>query len=327
MFVGCCTGDNPCADTGCSAGDLQPASFVPSAYGTFSDQLCNAGSQWFTCVGTNPSFLGCCQSDACASNGCPAQDLTPGILQSVPALNSVYDPVPKPSTTSPAATSFTSAPVSISMTTSVPTLRTSTTGVSKSTGTLAGAAASSSPSPETDTSQNSSGSHTAAIAGGVVRGVAVLAFLLAILLWYCRRNVRASRRHMDDSRAFSGMAGLAASDKASHPEKPSPSVYAYRTPDSVKPPQSAATSSPPPAYHYHAKLHNESSPMPSFQGLPSRPQSFHRIGIRNQDELHMGETERFVTVSPALSARSPVPYRDVDLSELDGVGGSGSGIK
>ena len=41
----------------------------------------------------------------------------------------------------------------------------------------------------------------------------------------------------------------------------------------------------------------------------------------------MGEAERFMTVSPALPAETPVPYRDVELSELDAGGGAGSGLR
>ncbi|MCJ1436943.1 hypothetical protein MMC27_006326 [Xylographa pallens] len=328
MFVGCCTGDNPCGDAGCSAGDLQPASFVASAYGTFADQLCNAGSQWYTCAGTNPSFMGCCQSDACSNNGCPAQDLTPGTLQSVPALNSAYNPISNPSATSSAAASSTSAPMTTPTTTSVPNSQTSIAGTPTSTSTSAGASASSTSPPETSTSQHSSSPHTAAIAGGAVGGVAFLALLLALLLWYCRRNVRASRRHMDNSRAFSGAAGITASNDASHAEKASPSVYTYQTPDSLKPSLHSAAASPtPPAYHSPAELHHESSPVPSFQGFPSPPRSSYGMGTRAQDELHMGEAERFMTVSPALSARSPVPYRDVELSELDAGGQGGGGLR
>ena len=57
--------------------------------------------------------------------------------------------------------------------------------------------------------------------------------------------------------------------------------------------------------------------MPSFQGFSSPSRSSYGMGITAQDELHMREAERFMTVSPALSASSPVPYRDVELSELD----------
>ncbi|MCJ1419886.1 hypothetical protein MMC32_006242 [Xylographa parallela] len=321
MFVGCCTGDNPCGDAGCSAGDLQPASFVASAYGTFADQLCNAGSQWYTCAGANPSFMGCCQSDACSNNGCPAQDLTPGILQSVPALNSAYDPISNPGATSSAVASSTSAPMTTPTATSVANSQTSIAGTPTSTGTSAEAFASSTSSPTTITSQRSSGPHTAAIAGGAVGGVAVLGILLVLLLWYCRRNVRASRRHMDDSRAFSGTAGIVTSNDASYAEKVSPSMYTYQTPDSLMPsPHSAAASPPPPAYHFPAELHHDSSPAPSFRGFPSPPRSSYGMGIRGPDELHLGEAERFMTVSPALSTRSPVPYRDVELSELDARG-------
>ncbi|MCJ1393413.1 hypothetical protein MMC18_006287 [Xylographa bjoerkii] len=270
--------------------------------------------------------MGCCQSNACSNNGCPAQDLTPGVLQSVAALNSAYDPISDPSATSSATASSTSAPVATSTTTSVTTSQTSSTGSQTPTGTSATASTScSTSSPQIIASQHSSGTPTAAIAGAVVGGVAVLAFLLGLLLWSCRRNVRASRQHMDDSRAFSRAAGNAVGDDAAYAEKASPSVYIYQTPDSIKPlPQSAAASPPPPppaVYHYPAELHHDSSPVPSFQGFPSPPRSPYGLGMKGRDELHMGEAERFMTVSPALSAGSPMPYRDVEVSELDAGGG------
>ncbi|MCJ1400233.1 hypothetical protein MMC11_003437 [Xylographa trunciseda] len=261
-----------------------------------------------------------------AAPGANAQDLTPGILQSVAALNSAYDPISDPSATSNVAASSASAPVIISTTTGVTLSHTSSTGsLSSMSISTAAAAASSSSTPQNITSQYSSGPPTAAIAGGVVGGLAVLALLIGLLLWYCRRNVRSSRRHMDDSRAFSSAAGLAAGDDAACVEKPSPSVYTYQTPDSLKaPPHSAAISPAPLAYNHPAELHNESSPVPSFQGFPSPPRSPYGLGVSNRDELHMGEAERFMTVSPGLSMGSPGPYRDVEVSELDS-GGGGAG--
>ena len=51
-------------------------------------------------------------------------------------------------------------------------------------------------------------SHTGAIAGGAVGGIAAIAILVALLMWYCKRNTSASRQHMQESRV--------------PPEKPTP---------------------------------------------------------------------------------------------------------
>ena len=99
-FVGCC-GSQPC-DNDCPAGNLEPASFDTSYYGQFPDQQCPAGSQWYTCTGTTPAFMGCCKSNPCQQNGCPTGDLTPGFLSSNPAVAAAFSPSGE---SSPAASS------------------------------------------------------------------------------------------------------------------------------------------------------------------------------------------------------------------------------
>lgn len=97
-FVGCCTGSiDPCNEkTSCPQKNLKPASFDISEYGTFPDQTCDADSNWYTCTGTNPAFMGCCKSNPCSS-GCPTNDLTAASLSVDDAVASAFI------TTSPAA--------------------------------------------------------------------------------------------------------------------------------------------------------------------------------------------------------------------------------
>ena len=81
-FVGCCNSE--ASSNGCSDGNLEPASFNTAYYGQFKDQECPTGSRWYTCTGTKPPFMGCCKSNPCSNDGCPAGDLTAGFLSSNP---------------------------------------------------------------------------------------------------------------------------------------------------------------------------------------------------------------------------------------------------
>lgn len=107
-FVGCCSGSvDPCDETtSCPQKNLRPASFVIAAYGTFSDQICGADSNWYTCAGTNPAFMGCCKSNPCSS-GCPTKDLTAASLSLDEATASAFI------TASPAAATSTAAAAAI----------------------------------------------------------------------------------------------------------------------------------------------------------------------------------------------------------------------
>ena len=90
LFVGCCNGSvSPCA-LGCPDGLLEPASFDPAYWGTFPDQECSIGSQWYTCANSEPPFMGCCKTNPCNA-GCPTGDLTPGYLSSDQALAAPFE--------------------------------------------------------------------------------------------------------------------------------------------------------------------------------------------------------------------------------------------
>lgn len=94
-FVGCCTSE-PC-DNGCDGSHLKPSSFLKEKYADIPGALCPGGSLWYKCAGTTPPFMGCCKSDPCKQNGCPAKDLTAATLASNPPEALPYSPIPNPS--------------------------------------------------------------------------------------------------------------------------------------------------------------------------------------------------------------------------------------
>ncbi|KAI5205968.1 hypothetical protein E4T38_04111 [Aureobasidium subglaciale] len=161
-FVGCCTGStDPCDETtSCPQKNLKPASFDVAKYGTFPDQTCDADSNWFTCAGTNPAFMGCCKSNPCSS-GCPTKDLTAASLSVDEAVASAF------MTTSAAATTSTAA------------------------ATIAPTAAASS---------FSAGDHVGAIAGGAVGGVAGITLIIIGIIWCLKRRNQARREERERQR-------------------------------------------------------------------------------------------------------------------------------
>lgn len=138
-----------------------PMSFNTVAFDDLTDQQCSTGSRWYTCSYTQTPFLGCCKSNACQHNGCPASDLTAGFLDSNPKVAA-----PFVSTTG----SLTSQVSSIAESTS-----TSNTGSSKPNKASPGA-----------------------IVGGVIGSIAlaVLLILAAILLIYRRKRGPTSSTRM-----------------------------------------------------------------------------------------------------------------------------------
>lgn len=183
-FVGCCK-DDPCDDNGCSAGNLEPASFDSSQYGKFADQECPSDSKWYTCKYTHPPFMGCCKSSPCGT-GCNATDLTAGYLSSNPTLRAQF----LPSSTSSAYASHSSGSNSESATSPM-SATASETGSEPQT-----AAATTSPIPHK--------TNTGAIAGGITGGGIFLVILVGLLLLYCYKGAAAFRL----SRKSYGMSSL-----------------------------------------------------------------------------------------------------------------------
>ncbi|KAL3442321.1 hypothetical protein BJX65DRAFT_286983 [Aspergillus insuetus] len=88
FFVGCCSSD-PChnvdANSTSPCPDVYAASFEPAIFDSILPNLCigTNNSNWFTCNFTEPRFLGCCASNACATtDGCPDDDVLPAAWSS-----------------------------------------------------------------------------------------------------------------------------------------------------------------------------------------------------------------------------------------------------
>ena len=199
-FVGCCK-TQPCVND-CPAGNLEPASFDISYYGQFPDQQCPEGSQWYTCTGTTPAFMGCCKSNPCQQNGCPTGDLTPGFLSSNPAVAGPFSPSGGPPTT---------------------------TTSSRSSSTILSAAASTSTtqSPTVVTAASKS-APVGAIAGGAAGGVAVLAIIIALLIYYCRHATKSRKARNDEVNrrlSFPTATAIVGDPKATPP----PGKFSYHT--------------------------------------------------------------------------------------------------
>ena len=255
-FVGCCR-SQPCVND-CPAGTLEPASFDTSYYGQFPDQQCPAGSQWYTCTGTTPAFMGCCKSNPCPQSGCPTGDLTPGFLSSNPSDAAAFSPS---GGSSAAASTATSASTAASA--SIATSETPTTSTQSPTAVTA--ALKSAP--------------VGAIAGGAVGGVAVLAIIVALLMYYCRHAAKSRKAKNDEANrrlSLPTAAAIVGDPKATPP----PGKFPYHTsllsspngaPDIFADSSLPAYSTPSPAYHssapYHLARYNPDDPAmkPAFE--------------------------------------------------------------
>lgn len=72
-FIGCCQEDMLTGD--CPEDKLLPMSFNYSNYNDIPPQDCVAaanGAKWYVCADSQPTFLGCCDIDACGFRGCPS---------------------------------------------------------------------------------------------------------------------------------------------------------------------------------------------------------------------------------------------------------------
>ena len=188
-FVGCCR-RQPCDSVGCTAGTLEPASFGGKFHGLFPDQQCSSGL-WYTCNGTAPPFMGCCESNPCAK-GCPAADLAPGFLDSNPLVAAPFLSTAKAS----ASLKPNSRSISSSASRSSNGAPSSSIGaISSSTGITASPVGASSSSttaaqPQSTTESASGRISPGAIAGIVVGGIAFIALLIliAIIVYFHRRK-------------------------------------------------------------------------------------------------------------------------------------------
>lgn len=134
-FIGCCTID-PCRDGSgsCPQANLRNASFSADSYDGLKPQECvEETGLFYTCKYDKPPFLGCCVTNPCASESCPAGDLVPAKLSSDPAKRDIFLTTAASSTRShtPTATATPSG-------SSTPTPSGGDIGARLSTGTIAG---------------------------------------------------------------------------------------------------------------------------------------------------------------------------------------------
>jgi hypothetical protein len=179
-FVGCCAtfGQDVCA-LSCAQGNLYPASFTASLHGTFPDASCEAGSNFYTCNGTNPAFLGCCKTNPCAS-GCPKNNLTPAFL-GTDAKKIAYGALSASSSSSPSSTIVTS---------------TTFTSIASGIGT-AGAGATTNDAAAT-VMPKKDGPNVGATAGGVVGGAFVIAVIIGLLVYFFCYAKRSRKGHEEN---------------------------------------------------------------------------------------------------------------------------------
>jgi hypothetical protein len=163
----------------CAQGNLYPASFTASLHGTFPDASCEAGSNFYTCNGTNPAFLGCCKTNPCAS-GCPKNNLTPAFL-GTDAKKIAYGALSASSSSSPSSTVVTS---------------TTFTSIASGTGT-AGAGATTNDAAAT-VMPKKDGPNVGATAGGVVGGAFVIAVIIGLLVYFFCYAKRSRKGHEEN---------------------------------------------------------------------------------------------------------------------------------
>ncbi|KIY04181.1 uncharacterized protein Z520_00873 [Fonsecaea multimorphosa CBS 102226] len=91
-FIGCCS-SNPCSGQLCPQSNLYPMGFGPvtSPVPDYPNHSCPYGGLWYTCADNSVPFQGCCASNPCNGQGCPASDLRPaGVHTVVLAGGSTY---------------------------------------------------------------------------------------------------------------------------------------------------------------------------------------------------------------------------------------------
>ncbi|KAL8737749.1 MAG: hypothetical protein Q9181_001377 [Wetmoreana brouardii] len=170
-FVGCCLDASAACINGCSNEDLKPASFVKEHHLDITGSTCPEDSLWYTCATLDVPFMGCCSTNPCQLNGCPANDLRAASLSTDEAEAAPYSAIPDPS----------------AIQTPSPSLPpTSASSPTKHTAAAATTAASSSSS----TTHASIG----AVVGGIVGSLAAITVLAALAFFLIRRRRCSQRR-------------------------------------------------------------------------------------------------------------------------------------
>ena len=168
-FIGCCS-SNPCSGQMCPEGDLYPMGFgsITAPASDYPNHSCPYNGLWYTCADNIVTFQGCCESDPCNGQGCPASDLRPAGVHTVIVAGTSTFTVP-PSVATEAPTSVLSASVT-----------TTSNGANRSSTPVASQLVSAQPV--------SKSIDTAAIAGGSAAVAAVVTIVIGLTIWSVRRR-------------------------------------------------------------------------------------------------------------------------------------------
>ncbi|OAP62669.1 hypothetical protein AYL99_01896 [Fonsecaea erecta] len=166
-FIGCCS-SNPCSGQMCPQDNLYPMGFgsVTTPVPDYPNHSCPYGGLWYTCADNTVTFQGCCDSNPCNGQGCPASDLRPAGVHTVVVAGSSTFTVPS----SVATTSSASVPSAFATATSSTSL----------------------PQPV------SKPVDTAAIAGGAA-AAAVALTIVAVLVAFCVVRRRRMKQSLQES--------------------------------------------------------------------------------------------------------------------------------
>jgi hypothetical protein len=176
-FIGCCS-SNPCSGQMCLEENLYPMGFGTVAIPTpdYPNHSCPYGGLWYTCADNAVPFQGCCESNPCNGQGCPASDLRAAAVHTVVVgETSTFTVPPTVATGNPSAT-VTSSPAS-------------------TTSNLDGQFSKSTPS------QSMSKPDTAAIAGGAAVAAALLTCLVGLAAFFLIRRRRIKNLKQESLRA------------------------------------------------------------------------------------------------------------------------------
>ncbi|KAG7001513.1 hypothetical protein G7Y79_00031g066280 [Physcia stellaris] len=240
--------------------------------------------------------MGCCKSNPCLQNGCPQVNLTAGFLSSNPSEAAEFNP-------SGGSSAATSSPTATSRLSSSTTDSTSQPDV---------------------TNSPSKSSHTGAIAGGAIGGVAAIALLILLLFHYKKKSSK-SRQNMIESRVApeKPVPMYPESNTVAHDAKHSPfPEKQFSTPAPVYP-----TSPSLPSYPHSP---SEMDSQPYLKPKQSLSQNFHQtystsgdylpnaLGLNAPSPNHNGRYTAYSTTnSPAVLSplASPVVELDGTTSE------------
>lgn len=180
-FIGCCQVDMLTGD--CPEEKLMPMSFNYSNYNDIPPQDCVAaanGAKWYVCADREPTFMGCCDLDACGFRGCPSSLVRSARLSQNPRFARQFMGVSNGDVSTSSGSTMSSSTETSSSSTSQPSTTTlapsSTTSVTDS----------SDPTAPPVPHSSGSGMTSGAIGGIAVGSIAGLLGLGLLFFWIFR---------------------------------------------------------------------------------------------------------------------------------------------